>query len=622
MEVTKMKKAFLILLLIPLLLHSQEALKDVKNPGSKRAKKCGKYYEISRNLPIDLRYSVQVVDRQIFFYFPSEKIFQKLFDKKNDGIAIDVVTRDQFDCVNGNQLADSWAYKGEMLPPIFREELKNRMIITDNGYVLISMGELPSHFDPRNVECNLIVLQKKFHCDYTVFSGIDYNQWQLLEMGLYRDSIESQGSKDFTLTKTLTFEVPFEKNHHTYSPDEIKPLYDSLHLSDYYVNAIKIKAYSSVEGGAENNERLQNARASSIIQSLQAYQKPEIQFEISTAENWEQFYEDIKGSSYAHLAQLPDNEIKEELNSLHEEKAMESILAAHRKAVIALTLERRIRLDQSSDLIEVFGQAIRNDKIEDAMYVQNYVFSQIRHNKLPEDFIGKMEIPKLAEYNPLITNRVIFEYENSLGDIQEHVATFEELLKLLPNNPQVQYNLAALKIKASHSKSFTESRQEIWKLIKAINWKIDKTLVNRLKINYHILNTEYLDLKLAFRDRNKSLRHIFSNYSSLDLTDDERLYLVRFLTIYNQFKWAEKIIAQRAYEEGVDPKVIDYYLRLTIQNRKKFKSASYQTLLSTVIEKHTSTFCELFLPSSQGGYTFQLLEDEELSDLYCGNCQD
>lgn len=616
-----MRKALTLLFLIPFLLVGQDNLKKIKNPENKRSKKCKKYYEISRKLPVDVRYSIKVIDQHIIFYFPSRKAFNQIFDKKFDGIAIDIVTRDQFSCNGENQLANSWAFKGELLRPVFKKELERRMQVDEYSNVTIDFGLLPPHFDSRNVECNMILLQKKFHCDYRSFSHIDYNQWSLLEMGLYRDSIESPENQEFRLSKKLTFEIPFEKNRHLYAPSEIKPLYDSLHLSDYYVNSIRIKAYSSVEGDFGNNQRLQNARATSIIEGLQAYQSPQIPFEISTSENWGDFYSDIESTQYKYLSELSKDEIKKKLANLEDDSEMESILSTHRKGLIELTLERKISKAQPNELIELFGQNVKSSKIEEALYIQNFVFNEIENNRFPDDFIGNLEIPKLALFSPLLTNKIIFEYENSIGSIEDHITAFKELLKILPNNPQIQYNLVALKLTASNKYSFASSRKEIWRLIGAINWKMNRTLVNRLKINYHILNTEFLDLKKSYREKNKSLRQIYSIYGKLELTDEERLHLVRFLSIYSQFKWAENILSQRVYQENADSELVDYYLRLTISDSKKLNNSQYLELLRRATNENNRTFCDLFSPTEQGGYTFQLLENPKLADLYCTNCQ-
>lgn len=616
------KSALILLLFMPSFLSAQENLKQIKNPGGKKTKKCRKYYDLYRKLPVEVRYTVRVVDGQILFYFPNEEMFREIFDKKFDGFAIDIISRDQFNCERGAETANSWAHKGELLPPIFRKDINKRMVIDRRNNVLINYGPLPEKYDPLNVECNLILLQKKFHCGYHSFSNIDYNQWELLEMGLYRDSLPDTPPAEFSLKEKIFFELAFEKNQHFFESSQMQPLYDSLHLSEYNVRSIDIKAFTSVEGDIENNVRLQNARASNIVEALQSYQKPEIAFSISASENWEDFFNDISKTQFQYLARYPQQKIKEELVKLEDSKEMNSILSAHRKVRIEIELERKVSKDHTSDeIMAFFGQAVKNGQIKDALYVQNMVFEQIKSNRLPVELLGRLEVPNLSEYSSLTNNETVFAYENGFGFIGDHIRTFEELHGILPKSHKVQYNLAALKLKASSKTTFGANRKQILHLIKGLSWKIEKELITRLKMNYHILNTDYLDQKGAYREKNKSLRQVYANYKKLKLSDEERLYLARFLAIYSQFNWAESLLVPRVFDANAAPELIDYYFRLTINDQRKINRPQYRELIESTLTSNKHIYCDLFLPTEQDGYSFQLLWNPMLADYYCESCE-
>jgi hypothetical protein len=81
-------------------------------------------------------------------------------------------------------------------------------------------------------------------------------------MGFYFDTLTNKSAFDTSLTeqeryilqnKVLRFEIPFEKNKSEYSSADIKPLYDSLNLTDFNIKKITIRAYSSIEGNEERN---------------------------------------------------------------------------------------------------------------------------------------------------------------------------------------------------------------------------------------------------------------------------------------------------------------------------------------------------------------------------------
>lgn len=594
---------------------------EIKNPGKKKARKCKKYFEVVKKLPPEVRYSVAIEDGEIIFYMGSDQAFNLLFDKRNDGLAIDVISRQQYDCTSGNQLANSWSHIGNLMEPVYRDELKRKLLVDEDHNVRINMGKLPSDYDPYEVECNLLVVQKRYLCSYHSFSHVEYNQWEMLKMGLYRDSLPMKEPEEFMLHKNLTFQVAFDKNEEKFDAQDLKPLYDSMRLTDYYIRSIDVEAFSSVEGDSVLNERLQHARALRIIAALQQLQDDDISFVISSSANWDEFYADIKGTSYEYLMLLTKKELKRELVKIAMEDSMEHILSQHRKAIIRLSLERKIQKHQPEEVVQLFGQVVKANKISEALYIQNYLFDEIKYNRLPEEYIGQLELPKIAEYNPLITNSIIYQYEHSVGDIDEHIEAFEQLLKQLPENPQIAYNLIALKLNAVNKYNFGSKKTELWNLIKSIERKMDRSLVTRLKVNYYILDAEYLHVIKKYREKNKALKQIYSNYRYLKLSAEDRLYLARFLSIYSQFKWAENLLAEGVQEDDVDPDVLDYYLRLTIGNGKKVRSATYQKLLKKAASEYHDVFCKLFLPKSQGGYTFQLLNNASLSEIYCESCE-
>ena len=130
----KKKSICLFLILIVLRAYNQETY-DIKHPGYDLNKKCGDYLIIYNRLPIEVRYSLVVEDGTILFYF-NERYFDLLFDKNSDGIAVDVVKRNQYKCYEKNRLAKSNIQKGYLMPPIYLEEINEKAIRRD-GFVIV-----------------------------------------------------------------------------------------------------------------------------------------------------------------------------------------------------------------------------------------------------------------------------------------------------------------------------------------------------------------------------------------------------------------------------------------------------------------------------------------------------
>ena len=580
---------------------------------------------IYERLPIEARYGIEIEHNTIYFIFPSQYYFDLLFDKNNDGIAVDIVERDQYKCFQKNSFTKSWANRGYLMPPMYKEEMQKNSVPNELGYVVIKYGKLPDHFNPSSIECNLLVLQKKYLCRYHAFSNLEYTNWDLLEMGMYRDTITSTelAEKHYEISKTLNFTIPFEKNKVVFETIDIQPLYDSLSLTDYFIKEISIKAYTSVEGTLEKNIKLQNERANSIAKALQSYQLPEIDTYISANENWVEFLNDITDSKFSYLLDLSKEEIKAKLNEPNLLNEIEPILENHRKALVQLKLQKRFTKEENDPeaIKTYFDQNIQTRNINEALYLQEIIFEKIRDNQLPNDFIGKLEIPQESLYGPLLNNLAIFSYENNDLYLYDNIMNFEKLLTILPNNVKVLYNLTALKIKAWTEGELITNEKDILKSIQDLEKNgLEKSLVTRLKVNFHIILTQYNQINGDYKRKNSSLKQVYWLYSRLNLNDKDLLSLSKYLAVYSKFDWAESILTKRIHELDVDENLIFYYIRLTINQPNKTKQSAYRKFLLNAIDKNNQRFCDLFLPISQGGYTFQLLEDEYLRKNYCENC--
>ena len=620
-------RILLLIVLFPTILLAQQKLEtyDIKYPGTDLTKKCGDYLNIYRRLPMEARYGVEVVDNIIYFSFPSQKYFDLIFDKNTDGIAIDILRRSQYKCYKKNSFSNSWANRGFLMPPMYRKEMLTNQIPNENGFVIIQFGEVPKKFDPQNIECNLILLQKKYLCGNHAFSNLEFTNWELLEMGMFQDSLSENEFKEVhnEVSKTLRFTIPFKKDQDSFDPSNIKPLYDSLNITDYNIKDINIRAYTSIEGTTKRNIELQNERAESIVNALQSYQKPQISTTISANENWVEFLNDISDTRYSSMMNLSKDEIKSELSQGDLAEEMESILSHHRKAIIELKMQKKFTSEENDPgiLLKFFDQNIASKNINEAIYIQSIIFEKIRDEQLPINFIDKLEVPKESLYGPLLNNFAIFNYEYNDVFLYENILNFEKLLQILPGNKKILYNLTVLKIKAWTHGELITNKDDIEKSIAELEKiGLNKSLIRRLKVNYHIILTQYYELKGDYKNKSKSLKEVYWLYSRLDLKDQDILSLSKYLAVYSKFDWATQVLKKRIDDINVLEDLVFYYIRLTINKPKTARQTEYRKFLLNAIDKNQIRFCDLFLPTAQGGYSFQLLNDEYLRKTYCENC--
>jgi uncharacterized protein YutD len=603
-----------------------EPIYSIKDPGEDKSRKCKDYFETMANMPPEVQYSVREHEGIIYLLFNSREHLYQIFDHKGDGFAIDIIRRSQYRCDGPNEYANSWAYKGRLMPPIYKEAFEGLAQVDKNNITVIRYGQLPPDIDPKTVEYNLLIVQKNWLCDSRYFYQIDYDTWSLLESGLYRDSLSNETTMKFgQVNKTVNFTVPFEKDRVVFDQESVKPIYDTLNLTDYYIKSIDIEAFSSVEGPLDRNIRLQEGRAQSIVDALKSYQNESISSEIRAQENWTEFYKDIEGTEFASMGKMKKAEVKAQLAGNDKLlNKLEPILSHHRKAEISIDLEKRIAPEKSSPEIlkSLFAQSLKQENLSEALYLQQVIFDRIGKKEIPEDFTGQLTIPASDKYLSLLNNQALFITDQYPDNLNKGIESYEQLLALLPGNQKLTYNLTVLKMQQWAADEQFTSRDEILDLINQLKRsRLDADLMRTLEINYSIVLTKYLNAERDYAGKNRALRTIYNTYRREPLGDNDLLRLAKYMAYYSRFDWAYTLLRDRAIDEEASTDLIFYYLNLTIADGRKTRRPDYQGVLSRAIERDKERFCKLFGVKSQGGITFQLLDDTNLKSRFCQVCE-
>lgn len=606
---------------------------DIKKTGKNLNKKCKDCLTLINSKPKEIQFGVQRDEfNNLYFVVTRKDWFDKLIKKSGDGIAIDIVSKDRYDCSKA-KIENRSTIKGDLLRPLYKKELRRNMLPSKHGEVVIKMGKVPAEYSGKDVEFNIIFLKNKYLCHYNSFYDLKTYRWDLLDMGFYFDTLTNKSAFDTSLTeqeryilqnKVLRFEIPFEKNKSEYSSADIKPLYDSLNLTDFNIKKITIRAYSSIEGNEERNNQLQQERAQSIVSALQSYQTPSIVTEILVSENWVDFLNDISPTEYSYLSGLSKDDIKEKLKDKDLELQLEPYLQKHRKALVILDLQKKDKYESMPvlELIELFSKSVSEKNLEQAIDIQNSIFEKVRNHEIPTSYIDKLEIPEKSEFSLLLNKNSIFKYLMSELDVYNTYKELTELQDLIPNDAHIKYNICALKFKVwllgGSAINPINFKKEIGDLMKS---GIPDNLVKRMLINYEIVMGEHFMLQGDFANKDKSLKYIYSNYKYIPLSDVDYLSLAQYFASYAKYDWATKLLEKKVKSVDVDEDLLFFYLNLTLIDEKMTKRSDYRTILLNAYNINPSRFRKIFEPYGQGGVTFQLLENEYLRKIYCESCK-
>ncbi len=484
--------AFFIILL-PFLLHAQDdPFQEITNTD-KLVRPCRDYFWKIRTMPSHDRYDLQVIDGEIVLFFRDPKLFKKLFNKENDGLAIDILHQSLATCEGGNVKNAHWAYDGELIAPVFRDELNKRSRPGPNGGIKIVMGTLPANFHPNDIELNLLIIQKNYLCHRQRSFGMIDHQWNLLEMDL---------------------------------------------LSDYAVRS------DSALADNRNKRLVENAQV---------------------------------------MDPTP--------------------------------------LETTEDLIKLFHQMIRNRQFDSAQVVQHTVFDRILSGRASISYLDQLVIPKSAEFVSLHLDQLVFSYHLKKLTDWQFVEALRALLLFKSKNVHLRYDLTVMHLKLSNANSFADNRKQFRRLISVLGRRVPEQLRKRLLINFHMMEVAHFDNQNDPWARNDAIKGIERNYESVGLSDEERLYLIKFYYLYGPYGWPISLFADHDFRGDENEELLDHYIRLTLEDEEFLQNEVYRSLVDRFIENHRDRFCDMFLPEPQGGFSFQLFFNEELAEMYCETCQ-
>lgn len=616
----------ILVLLFSNSIYSQNDL-DINFPitNTERTQKCNYFSNAFKQKPKEVGFSIKREGNKLFFSTNDKKWFSNIFKQSGDGVAIDVVSKSLFAC--DKEFEDS-QIRGTVLKPVFAQKLMRgfKKSTTSESFRTF-VGTIPVALQNEELEFNILFLSNKTLCRYQSIYNLESYPWDLLDMGVYLDSLTykhkkiSTSDKYITKYKTLKFVIPFEKNKFEYSSEDIKPLYDSLKLTDFNIKRINVKAYASIEGSLKRNLELQEKRANSIVKSLQNFQKPSIVTEISSSENWVEFMNDISKTPYKDFRKLPKNTIKQKVVG-NVSKELEPYLKNHRKAVIILDLEKKDKYKNMSKekLVDTFNDLILKEDIEEALVVQNSIFEKLKTESSP-DLLQRLNVPKQLKFMPILNKNSIFKYLMNLSYAKIAFDELKKLESLDPKNKNIKYNLVVVKfiIWKNNWENIIENdfKKEIQKLK---SFGITQNLIDRMLVNFHIVKAEKNMRVRKYEEKDMSVEFIIDTYENFKLSNYDYLSLAQFLSYYANTDEATEVLDEKVRTITVDEDLLFYYLNLTIIDEYAIESQNYRTIMLNAIEMNKERFCKLFNSSLDKGVTFQLLKNEYLKAAYCENC--
>lgn len=634
-------------------------LKKVEKPedDKKFCKGCQKFDDMD-----ELYKGLYVEDGKIHLKYGGDakkfKKLEKLLKGKRDGLAVDIVFKDQYPCAPYNIYDLNRVNKGFMTKRKWSKKLFKTNILEEKkssttpakgvtgkkskkggaspkkgkmSQLHVILGDFPKDAKG-DYEINLMIIQNKRVCKVLSRKFIENGGVKSrTPLEIFPDTADRKALKykPVAETKSLTFAIPFEKSKFNYSQKDIEPVLKQLNEPDYIINNISVIAYSSIEGDSAKNAQLEKKRAESILATINKMKKLnqglQIQnMEIKSRDGWELFKSQIKGTKYEPLGMMQKSDAIKAINGTPLEKDMEGMLSKQRYAGVKMDILYDIQGDKEQPYVESqLKKLLEKGNGADALAIQQFMIAQSLEGKYDPEIILNMEIPQKAEFSSLINNKLWLQKFLSNDTLSNDLAN-------------AYMNLA----KISGNKDALVSFNSIYSRFETTTG-VDSSTVDSIQsviegISHPLLPKEYVD-NLNIEHQFRIIDAFSDNDAQKPLVDKAIARLKSLYKIDNTQSWQNALkLAYIFTEEGdytqamkiLDPYVnqpkivsedlIFLYISLTSQFPEKIHTQQTVMLLRKAKDLNVKRYCKLF---GAPYLSFQTLDNPFIKEDYCKYCK-
>lgn len=599
--------------------------KKLLTPDAKSCKNCDKW----KNYDI-LQKGLKVENGKIYLEYANLKDLKRLLKKTKDGLAVDIVQRSQYEKENYNIVDNNLLNKGIMQKVITKDQVFSKNLIKPDpkakkkvkiNKLKIEMGK----FNPKITgpyELNLIIVQDGHVCRTVTRSYLEKgDQESSTPVGII-PADSTVGLKPAFEPKSessiLNFTIPFEKNKSEFKPEDVAPFIKALNEPDFVIDGLYIYAYSSIEGDAGANAKLQRKRAESVTKVLQSMQQNKITPNIETKDSWALFELEMEDGKYADLVKMGKDKAIKKINS---DKALltelEPVLAKQRFAQMVMDVTYDISGDKEQKFTTVsFNRAIKANKMPQAYKIMEYAFAQKMAKKYTDDVLDSLKVPDSPAFVNIMNNKAYYNYlsNSSIAD-EDDYAEFKRLEKIDPTNDVVRFNRIYCSIKLDSTIGTKEQQGKMQQEIDALyKTKIKKKTIDGLNIEWQFKIIEALDtIDDAEPQIEACINKIKGFYNFKEASWQNALKLAYVFTRGKDYKFSASVLEPFLKVPNVSEDLLFSYISIASHLPEKFYSRTFSDALHKAKEKNPERYCRLF---GEPFMSFQVLDNPNAKKDY------
>lgn len=574
---------------------------------------CGKFLETHPSIAQLLSDAFVIEENELFFRYHDIPFVETLLESGGDGIAVDIVLKEQFDCSDGNRIYPGTVNDGYLLRPLRKNNLYGNNLMEEKGEVKISYGKLPAFYDEKTSEINGVIIKGGHQCARVPFNTLQTNNVRWFEQAfmLAGDSLE----KGYNWTDTIAFELQLDEgNEWKNALAKKKAYFDQINYQLDYVD-VKLSlspAHQSVSKQSIRSAIYEQLNLDSSIMvgfnswvDWAAYQK----FQVGT------FYQlDTEGMDSTQVSEYLEGKMKEE------QELKTFLLGLNRirvKAYGNASVQADISLEAKQEIIP---ELMQENRMEPALFLQKAMIRDMQSNQVTFDQIPLTD-PSQKKYTlPYISNLIVANDMNGNADFDgnpTHLAFFE-LYLINRKQTEVAFNSFVAELKYWSVDADRVKKIEAWKVDFAkLRPKIERAQFARAMLNYSLIAADFYFEKQKFNERRKAFDEILRWQKLAELSNAEVLQLAQYLCFQDQLGKAVELLLPYMKKDEIDQELLMYFLQIAQYDEEQVSTKFFVGRMQFAKDNYPDAFCRLFTKEKMG---VQSLKMEAIKSLYCQHC--
>ncbi len=610
--------------------NGAQNVKSLKHPFSK--KKCGfnahddkickkiDHYK-KRSL---LQKGLSLEDGIVYFQTDDYKSFKKIIRGSKDGIALDIVQKQQY-LTDGLNIVDNTSpWKGIVSKPVWAPKLEKTNMFEGKEAkrkLKAPIAELKNEYG-EDIELNLLLIQDKHVCASVMPNYTEDAIWEnSSKVNFLADTITINSEfnyKPIAEHSELVFKVPFKRTKSNYQKSDIEPIIKSLNEPDFIINKIEIEAYSSIEGRAKSNKKIQKNRAKSIETALKNFISTNDNISkaiIKTDENWVDFCRDVKGTKYEYLSNKTIEEARQIIKQKKLWKGLEPILAKHRYARIKLSVTYNIEGNKEEKyVLNRFNKAVEeNDKVK-ALSIQKYIFKKVLSGDYSHKAVTEQKIPDNKDFAGIKMNWYwLMKYTSQISNGKALCDKIHTLYQLVPNNQYLMFNDVFCQVRFSNLSNTQNINNLETRFQRLYETKLPEQTIKNLHLKYLFSVINAIDTTSETSPLAESyLLKIKELVNIKEVNQENALSLAYLFMEHQEHNYAAILLEPFLNNKGTNEELLFTYISLATHNPNRIISNYFYDAVKNALNINKERLQQLF---SSGRISVQVLENLKVKQL-------